>query len=200
VTTRGGSTIAVAASAAKKKKAKPKPVTTVVTVGVGTYSVATGGATTVTITLNSAGQKLLTQRYKLPATLAVGGTTPLSQIVTFEYGVIRSPIAFTWRFGAHSTIAQLLTVSRVPAKGKVTVTCHGGGCPFTKRSFSPHNGKVALASFFSRGLRPHATVEIVVSATDEVAKVVTFTIQSDSEPTVTARCLPPGAHKPSKCV
>jgi hypothetical protein len=203
VTTRGGSTIAVAATAAKKKtskpKPKPKPVTKVETVGVGTYSVATGSSTTIKVTLNSTGQKLLTQRYKLPATLTVGGTTTLSQTVMFKYGVISSPIAFTWTFSTRSTIAQLLTVSRVPSKGKVTVICHGGGCPFGTRAFAAHGGKVALASFFKHGLSPHATLEIVISAANEVAKVVTFTIQSGAQPTLTARCLPPGASKPSRC-
>jgi hypothetical protein len=79
------------------------------------------------------------------------------------------------------------------------VICAGGGCPFAKRTFVPKDGKVALASQFKRGLRPHATVEIVVSAPNAVAKVAVFTIERGTQPIVADRCLPPGAKKPARC-
>jgi hypothetical protein len=194
----GKSVTAVAAST--HKTTKPKPTTKQVTVGSGSYNLAAGATETLSVSLNKTGQKLLRRFYKLPVTVTLTGATSATGTLKFFYQVIHSPIAFTWTFTADATVAQLLTVSRVPSKGKVTVTCGGGGCPFATRTFSAHNGKVALASFFKRGLRPHDTLEIVISASNEVAKVVTFTIQRSAQPTVTAACLPPGAHKPSKCV
>jgi hypothetical protein len=194
----GKSVTAVAAS--KHKTTKPKPMKKQVAVGSGSYNLAAGATETLNVSLNKTGQKLLTKFYKLPVTVTLTGAISANGTLNFIYPVIHSPIAFTWAFTADATVAQLLTVSRVPAKGKVTVTCGGQGCPFAKRTFSAHNGKVALASFFKRGLGPHATVEIVISASNEVAKVVTFTIQRSAQPTVTAACQPPGAKKPSKCV
>jgi hypothetical protein len=190
----------VTAVTASKHKTKPKPTKKQVTVGSGSYSLASGTSATLTFSLNKTGKKLLTQFYNLPVTVTLTGATSAGGALTFNYPVIRSPIAFTWAFTARATVAQLLTVSRVPSKGKVEVSCTGGGCPFSKRSFSAHKGKVALASFFKHGLSPNAKLEIVISATNEVAKVVTFTIQSGAQPTVSASCLPPGAKKPSKCV
>jgi len=200
VKTRGGTPVAVTAAKHKKKKPHtPKTDAKVVTVGSATYSSATGASTTVTVPLNAAGRKLLARFFRLPVTLTVSGTSALTKTLTFRYAVVRSPISFTWAFSPSSTTAQVLTVSKVPAKGSVTVICHGGGCPFAKKSFAAHGGKVLLASKFKQGLKPHATLEIVVSAPNAVAKVALFTIQSGSQPTVVARCLPPGAKKPTPC-
>jgi CSLREA domain-containing protein len=202
VKTRGGTPVAVTAAKNKKKKKKPhrpKTATKVVTVGSATYSSATGASATVTVPLNAAGRKLLGRFFRLPVTLTVSGTSTLTKGLTFSYSVVRSPISFTWAFSPSSTTAQVLTVSKVPAKGSVVVICHGGGCPFAKKSFTPHAGKVLLASNFKRGLKPHATLEIVVRAPNAVAKVALFTIQSGSQPTVVGRCLPPGAQKPTPC-
>jgi hypothetical protein len=189
-----------AVTASKHKSTKPKqPPTKQVKVGSGSYNLASGKSATLDFSLNGAGKQLLTQFYKLPVTVTLTGTTSAIAHLTFSYPVIRSPIAYTWAFNARSTIARLLTVSHVPAEGKVTVDCHAGGCPFSTRSFSAHSGKVALATFFKHGLLPHATLEIIVSAPNQVAKVVTFTMQRGVQPTLTALCLPPGAHRASSC-
>ena len=50
--------------------------------------------------------------------------------------------------GELSTYAQWLTVTHVPRGGKVTAICHGGGCPFSVRTFAPHHGVVLLAPLF----------------------------------------------------
>ena len=201
VRTRGGTPVAVTAATGKKKKPhKPKGgATKVVTVGSATYSSATGSSATVTVALNAAGKRLLARFYRLPVTLTVSGTTPLTKTFTFSYSVVRSPITFTWAFSPSSTTAQVLTVSKIPAKGSVTVICHGGGCPFAKKAFAPHAGKVLLAPQFAHGLKPHATVELIVSAPNAVAKIALFTIQSGSQPTVVSRCMAPGAKRPTRC-
>lgn len=66
VTTQGSKLVAVAAKARKKPKPKPKPpkrVTKVETIASGSYSIPTGKSSTVTLSLNSTGKKLLTARY-----------------------------------------------------------------------------------------------------------------------------------------
>jgi hypothetical protein len=186
-------------TAGKKLKPKPKRTTKVVTVGSASYSVASGQSEIVAVALNATGRALLARFYSLPATVSVSGTTTLTAKVMLRYAVVRSPISFTWAFGAGSTTAQVLTVSKVPKKGHVLVSCSGGGCPFATRSFAPRGGKVVLAPLFKGGLKPHAKLEIVISAPGEVAKVATFTIESGAQPTLVEACEPPGSSKPSRC-
>ena len=200
VTTRGDATIGVDASVKQNKKAKRPKKTTVVKVASGSYSVATGNRVTVKLTLNSAGQKLLSRFYRLPSTVKVGGTTPITKAVAFSYGRIRSPFSFTWVFNAGFSVAQKLTITGLPHKPKVTVICHGGGCPFARRTFSPHGKQLALASDLKhRHLAPHTTLELEITAANDVGKVAIFTILSGQSPSLAERCLPPGARKPVVC-
>jgi streptogramin lyase len=201
VTTQGSKTIAVAAKAKKKPKPKPKKITKVRTVASGSYSVAAGKSVTVTLKLNSTGKKLLSQFYKLPATLQVSGTTPAKKTVTFRYGRLHLSPSFTWAFGKAFSFATELTVNHLPKQSKVTVICHGHGCPFSKRTFTaPKDGTLKLASALKqRHLSPHATVELEITATNVVGEVVIFTIVSGKQPTETFRCLPPGARTPTAC-
>ena len=65
MTTQGSKLVAIAAKAKKKPKPKPKPpkkVTKVETIASGTYSIPTGKSSTVKLSLNSTGKKLLTAR------------------------------------------------------------------------------------------------------------------------------------------
>lgn len=195
VTSRAGKTIAVASSA--------EPKTTVSEVAGGSYAVATGKRATLTLSLNSTGQGLLDQFYRLPSTLVVGGTTSITRSVTFSYRRIRSPISFTWAFTRSYTVVQELTITGLPpasADPEVTVVCHSGGCPFAQRAFSPHGGRLALASAFKAShLRPGAAVELEITASNRIGKVAVFTIRSGQSPTLAERCLPPGAPRPTDC-
>jgi streptogramin lyase len=201
VTTEGTKVIAVAA-ATKKKPKPPKKVTKVETIASGTYSIATGASSTVTLSLNSTGRKLLTARYTVPATLTLTGTASAKKTVTFKYGVIRLSPSYTWAFGKSFSYATELTLTHLPKGSKVLLSCHGHGCPLHKKTFSaPKSGKLALASALKkRHLSPHSTVSVQITAPNEVGEVVVFTIVSGKSPTETFRCLPPGAHAPSACV
>ena len=206
VTTQAGKAIAVDSSVKpekkkkKKKKKKTTKKTTVAKVASGSYSVAPGKRLTLELTLNSTGQKLLDQFYRLPATVTVNATAPITKAVAFSYGRIRSPFSFTWVFNAGFSVAQKLTITGLPHKPKVTVICHGGGCPFARRTFSPHGKQLALASDLKhRHLAPHTTLELEITAANDVGKVAIFTILSGQSPSLAERCLPPGARKPVVC-
>jgi hypothetical protein len=169
-------------------------------VGSASYSVATGVQASVTIPLNAAGGALLTKHYKLAATLSLAGTTTLTRTVDFHYARITSPVAFTFEFTASHTTIRYLTVSNIPEGGVVDVICHGGGCPFASRAFSPSGGQVALTpSLKGSPLRPRSTLDIEVTATNQVGKVAIFETQSGAQPTLTEQCLPPGASSPLRC-
>ena len=186
-------TIGLTARAAKKQHHA-------VTVGAGSYSVNSGGRVTVRIRLNQVGRKLLTDHYSLSSTLSLGGTTPLTLGVTFSYPQIKAGIPFTANFNGSLTVLSQLSVTGVPRGGKVTVTCRGGGCPFGHRAFAPRHGQVILGRIFQHAqLHSGVTLQIKVSAANQVAKVETFTIRNGLGPIVTKECLPPGASRPARC-
>lgn len=200
VTTQGSKIVAVAAKAKPKPK-PPKKVTKVQTIASGSYSIPTGKSSTVTLSFNSTGKKLLTARYTVPATLTLTGAASATKKLNFKYHVIKLSPSYTWAFGASFSYATELTLTHLPKGAKVALLCHGHGCPFAKKTFSaPKNGKLALASALKkRHLRPHSTVTIQITAPNEVGEVIVFTIVSGKSPTESFECLPPGAHSPSAC-
>ena len=203
VTTQGSKLVAVAAKSKPKPKPKPpKKVTKVETIASGSYSIAAGRTATVKLSLNSTGKKLLTARYKVPATLTVTGTASAKKTVTFKYGVISISPSYTWAFSKAFSYAIELSLSHLPKGSKVTLSCHGHGCPFAKKTFStPKSGKLALASALKkRHLTPGSTVQIQITASNEVGEVVVFTILPGKSPRESFLCLPPGGHSPSACV
>jgi hypothetical protein len=155
----------------------------------------------VKLRLNRTGQELLTRRYTLASTVALGGTTQLRGRVTFTYPLIVSLISYTWGIAAGSSLASELTVTQIPRGGRVTMICHGGGCPFSERRFAARHGQVNLLPALERSaLRPGAVLRIDITAANRVGKVATFTIRSGLTPSVTRECLPPGAKQPARCV
>ncbi len=55
---------------------------------------------------------MLSQHYMLVSTCHLRGTTRLTRNVTFRYPLVKSPISYTWAFGASSSMANELTVTR----------------------------------------------------------------------------------------
>jgi hypothetical protein len=79
--------------------------------------------------------------------------------------------------------------------------CHGGGCPFSVRTFPPHQGQVAAGQLFQRRpLRLGVTIRFEVLAPNRVGKVDIFGVRSGQTFTVSKQCLPPGAARPARCV
>ncbi len=201
VIVRGGKAVAPAIDALAKKPKPPQGRSTSLTVASGFYSVATGKRATVTLTLNAAAQRLLSQFYELPATVAINGSTQLTRAVTFRYAVINSFISFTWEFNDSYTTDEDLAVSGLPSKPRVLLTCRGGGCPFGKRVLKPRSRTISLASNFADAhLAPGTTVEIAITAADDVGKVGIMLMRRGQQPLFTVLCLPPGASHPLACV
>ena len=171
------------------------------TIASGSYSIPTGKNSTLTLALNATGRKLLTARYKVPATLTVTGTASARKPLTFRYRVINLSPSYTWAFGKSFSFATELTVTHLPKGSKVVLLCHGHGCPFGKKTYSaPKNGKLALASALKkRHLSPHSTVTIEITASNQVGEVVIFRIVSGKSPKESFLRLPPGARRPAAC-
>ena len=173
-------TVHGAPRAVTARKAKPGKHTTVaVPFGRGSYSLHTGHRSTVRFTLNAAGKRLLARLHKVGSTInfaATSGTPIRKHQPTFKFGRVTSPIAFSFSSGGSFSTVKTLLVTRLPAGATVTVACHGGGCPFTQRSFG-HKSRVDLAPAFGGAhLSPGTRIVIVISAPFEVSKVATFRI------------------------
>jgi streptogramin lyase len=205
VTTQRSVAVAVSAKSKPKGKSKPKPgrkVTKTVTVASGSYSVSAGRSTTLRLKLNASGQKLLNQFYRLPATLAVRGTTWITRSVAFSYGRLHISPGFVWVFTSGFTYAMHLTLARLPSKATTTVTCRGGGCPFTRRTFTtPKHRTLDLARALKRRhLAPGTTLTVQITAPNTVGEVVVFTMRSGAQPGERFLCLVPGSRRPAACV
>jgi streptogramin lyase len=200
VTTQGSKVVAVAAKAKPKPK-PPRKVTKIQTIASGSYSLPTGKSSTLKLSLNAKGKKLLTARYTVPATLTLTGTASAKKRLTFKYGVIKLSPSYTWAFGKAFSFATELTLTHLPKGSKVVLSCKGHGCPFASKRFSaPKSGKLALASaLHKRHLSPHSAVTIQITAPNEVGEVVVFTIVSGKSPMETFRCLSPGTRTPTAC-
>ena len=171
------------------------------TVAARSYSVPTGNQVTVRLKLNRIGRTILSARYSLASTVTLGGTTAVTRGVTFRYPVIKSNVIFTFAFKGGPIVATQLDVTGIPRGGRVTVSCHGGGCPFAARGFRPRHGQVNAAPAFQQApLRLGSSIQIQVAAANHVAKVETLTLRSGPTVAVTKQCLAPGTTRPARCV
>jgi hypothetical protein len=104
-----------------------------------------------------------------------------------------------------------LTVKNVSIKATVTVTCKGGGCPYSKvtmkvpllkRCGARHKSlcgtaDVALAPRLkSRHLSVGTRITVIVSRPQWVAKYYTFTVRAARGPKSQVSCLAPGRTRP----
>ena len=89
-------------------------------------------------------------------------------------------------------------VNNVPAGATVTVTCRGKGCPFKSRRFARNRRGEAVATkaFAKRRLRPGAVVEIRITKSGTIGRVVTFKLRKRAVPRPAVQCLPAGSTRP----
>jgi large repetitive protein len=98
---------------------------------------------------------------------------------------------------------QLLTV-QAPAGARITVRCHGHGCPSKtmSRIAAARKGKrIAPLEFhrFERSLRAGTVLEVRVSKVGEIGKYTRFTIRRGRSPKRVDTCLDPAGVKPIAC-
>jgi hypothetical protein len=94
-----------------------------------------------------------------------------------------------------------------PTGARVTVSCHGRGCPSAPQSIVARAGRhrrraaTVLISFarFERSLRVGAVLEIRVSRQGQIGKYTRFTVRRGKLPARLDTCLSPGGVKPMSC-
>jgi len=193
---RGSAPVGVATPAAARRK----PKTTTVTVATGHFAVPAGKRTSVAVTLNAAGKRLLTRFYRLPTRMRITGTPSLTRTVQFRYAVIDASVNFGFKTSSSGvTTVTRLTPEALPHRARVQLLCHGRGCPFGKHVFVARSRLVKLAGLFHKaGLHPGAVIELIITAPFSIGEVHIITMFRDA-PRLAVRCLPPGSRRPVVC-
>ena len=101
---------------------------------------------------------------------------------------------------------SLFTV-QAPVGAKISVSCHGPGCPAKPRSLVASAGRgrsragMILISLrrFERSLRPGAVLEIRVTKSGQIGKFTRFTVRRHKLPTRVDSCLGAAGVKPIAC-
>lgn len=110
--------------------------------------------------------------------------------------------AFRVSAGRRFTTLRTFVVKGIPAGSRLIVNCRKRGkrCPRTK-DFSKRNagGNARMRGFEKRPLPVGAKLEIRVTKPGMIGAVKILTIRSGKKPSVTTRCLPPGASRPAQC-
>lgn len=94
-----------------------------------------------------------------------------------------------------------------PTGARVTVSCHGRGCPSASQSIIARAGRnhrraaTVLISFarFERSLHAGAVLEIRVTRPGQIGKYTRFTVRRGKLPARVDTCLSPGGVKPMSC-
>ena len=130
--TRGRMIVGVSA---RRRRGPPKPNAVIVTGGRGSFAVPVGQQTTLRTALNKAGRRLLSTFYKLSARLSVTGIP--ARTMTFEYSVLNLPIRYTAAYHRTYTVILAFSVSDLPARSEVRLTCKGRGARSRRTPSAP---------------------------------------------------------------
>ncbi len=196
VTSRRSAPTGVAAPAARRK-----PKVTTVTVATTHFAVPAGRRTTVSVTLNATGKRLLDRFYAMPTRMRLTGTPSLARTVRFRYVVIDASVNFHFESNSSSGVTSVtgLTPTTLPHRARVELLCHGPGCPFSKHVLIARSPLIRLAGqFHGAELHPGAVVQLIITAPFSVGEVHIVTI-SRHGPRLAVRCLPPGSRRPVVC-
>ena len=198
--TRGSSILGVTARAS----GRVQRVT--VTVIRDSFTVSAGKSVSARVTLNRVGKKLLARFDALPVKLSLSGDLTISRTVVFTSPrlTVSTPPDDWFHIDLPCTDCYTSALS-VPIVGlsrgaRVTVSCRGSGCPFSRRAVVPHSRKINLAAVLgSAHLEPGVVVDVAISARGKIGTVVRYVIQRGAGPLRTILCLPAGAKGPKRC-
>src|SRR5262249_26525411 len=104
-------------------------------------------------------------------------------------------IADRWTVTDRWARIDRLTVRAAPTGAAVTVTCHGGGCPFTRRAMKMRADRADVGrEVRHRRLKPDATVQVAVTAAGYAGKAMRYRFAGHSRvPASRIVCLPAGS-------
>jgi Bacterial Ig-like domain (group 3) len=171
---------------------------------------------TCTVTYASTGTRAITARYQGDGNFSPSASRPHTARI-----VARARITSTMRWSFFFTPAYTRVVGlmlRGAAHARVLVTCHGRGCPFSRRVVVVNRhtrckrkvhgrcrqakrsaGPINLARVFAnRRLGVGTRIAVAITRPGWVGKYYAFTTRPGRVPRVQISCLPPGATRPGR--
>jgi PKD domain-containing protein len=133
----------------------------------------------------------------LAATDGVGNATTVTQKVTVLAPALPSKLGSRFNPGRKTTTVSKLSLKKLLADSKVTVTCKGKGCPVKSKSFKIRKkGGLSLTTLFRKPkvakLAAKATLLVTVTAKKATGRFFSFTMLEGKPPVETSGCLTPG--------
>jgi DNA-binding beta-propeller fold protein YncE len=205
---RANTIVAVTAANGKRHGGKPKTKTVTVTVVRSTVTLAAGKSVTTRIALNGAGTKLLARFQRLPVSLSFTGSIATTQTVVYTLSRLHvtTPTDSWFNINLPCSGSQCYSmpdkvpITGLPARTRISVTCVGRGCPFSRRSFTARKHQFDLASALRHSqLQPGTVVTAVINAPNEIGTAVRYTIRRGTGPLRVLLCLAPGTGRPGPC-
>jgi hypothetical protein len=131
-----------------------------------------------------------------PAPAPAPATTPppAATLVT-----LAPTISYQFSSGRRTTRLTALNVTAVPAGATVKATCPKGCSAKTYTVTKKKAGTVSLKAFVKRPLKVGTKITVVTTKPGTIGSHKVLTIRARKRPSVTARCLPPGATRPQAC-
>jgi hypothetical protein len=169
-----------------------------------------GGAATCTVSYHLAGAHQITARYSGDTNFS-GSSSAASQVsavpvATHVLGTITATMQWAFYFTPRYTAVRNLVVNGAVSGAKVIVTCHGRGCPFTKRATSLTQGKRCgrkpkrpclppgtlnlTSNFAGRHLAIGARITVSIIRPGWVGKSYRFTVRARRGPRVQIGSIP----------
>jgi putative metal-binding protein len=109
-------------------------------------------------------------------------------------------VASVFRASSKGVRVLRLRVRDAPAGARITIRCLGRRCRFERRKSKVRaNGTANLRRLVRRRLRPRTTLEVRITASNSIGKVVRYPIRRGRIPEGRTLCLPPGVKKPKRC-
>lgn len=170
---------------------------------------------TCTVTYRSLGQHSISALYggdwNFTGSFAPAQLVVVSRLPANALGLLTSTMQWTFSFTPTYTTPLALEVNGASG-ASVLATCHGRGCPFTrrtavvrntfacgarKRRSCPTHGSIALTPWFAqRRLRVGSRIAIAITRPGWVGKYYLFTVRAGRAPRVQIKCLAPGRTTP----
>ena len=116
---------------------------------------------------------------------------------------IASTVSAAFTVSRGTTQVRKLRGSKLPLGARVTISCSKkrGNCPFKRKKFSYKKvTKLAKyeALFKKRRLVVGTVIKLVLTAPDQIGKVISYKTRRGKQPSRSVLCQPPGG-KPAKC-
>ena len=169
-----------------------------------------------TITYVKTGTRAITARYQGDGNFDPSASRPKKATVRARAHITST---MRWTFFVTPTYTRVLALLVQGAShAHVVVTCHGRGCPFTRRVRAVNPRKVCTRrvhgrcrqrrttggtlhldpAFGSRRLAVGTRIAVAITRPGWVGKYYAFTIRSGRAPRIRISCLAPGATRPGK--